>query len=231
MKGKVKAKPVTDLKERVTSRVCLSNNASRGTVGPEKRSGSPTPVDTSAKKARPSGTHASAVALVSTILANPDAYPIPEDDAAARRSLVELAQYARALEEDVAAAGAGPNTGSGSIPNPVSIRAQLEEAAEKIRRAANSGIKKQMTWKPSCKTGTAKWSYDGICPDPEVFGALMGLGGPPTFKMKKFSKEEFEGRIGQCTASVRYDRLCLTSEVNVRWSETGEFKFSGSYGK
>ena len=31
---------------------------------------------------------------------------------------------------------------------------------------------------------------------------------------------------------VRYDTLYITSkDVIVRWSDTGEFKFSGSYGK
>lgn len=25
-------------------------------------------------------------------------------------------------------------------------------------------------WKPSCKTGSAKWSYDGIAPDAGGFG-------------------------------------------------------------
>ena len=55
----------------------------------------------------------------------------------------------------------------------------------------------------ACKTGTAKWSYDGICTEPEVFGALMNLGGPPTFKMKKFTLEEFEKCLGSITASVR----------------------------
>ncbi|GBE83906.1 hypothetical protein SCP_0509650 [Sparassis crispa] len=87
-----------------------------------------------------------------------------------------------------------------------------------------------MGWRPSCKTGTAKWVYDGICPDPAVFGCLMALGGPPTWKMKKFTKDEFESRIGTVTASKMYNVVGITSDVTVRWSETGEFKFSGCYG-
>ena len=111
---------------------------------------------------------------------------------------------------------------------------------------------RSIQWKPSCKTGSAKWSYDGICADPEVFGVLMNLGGPPTFKMKKFSVADFENCLGGISASVRYvphclhilpevltvcwgrryDTLYITSkEVTVRWSDTGEFKFGGSYGK
>ena len=47
-------------------------------------------------------------------------------------------------------------------------------------------------WKPSCKTGSAKWVYDGICTDPVVFRALFELNDKPTWKMKKFTAEEFE---------------------------------------
>lgn len=103
-------------------------------------------------------------------------------------------------------------------------------------------------WRPSCKTNSAKWSYDGICPDPEVFGALMGLRGPPAFKMKKLPKSELKDLKGRCegharcvfvssvlvckTLSVyRFNTLYISGDhVNVRWSDTGEFKFSGSYG-
>ena len=59
-------------------------------------------------------------------------------------------------------------------------------------------------WKPSCKTKSAKWVYDGVCPDPDVFGALFGLDGPPNFKQKKYTVEEFEKHMGRITASVRY---------------------------
>ncbi|KAI0360752.1 hypothetical protein OH77DRAFT_1445873 [Trametes cingulata] len=196
-----------------------------------------------AKRARGAAAHAATVALVNSILANPKGYPISGDHDVVRKSLVDLATYARLLEQQVAALSGdinGPPVASSSkavapaapAAKPAKTQAELEEAADKIRRAAQSGIKKQMTWKPSCKTGSAKWSYDGICPDPEVFGVLMGLGGPPKFKMKKFSTEEFEKLIGPIRGSVRYDTLYITSnEVTVRWSDTGEFKFSGSYGK
>ncbi|KAH9918587.1 uncharacterized protein B0H18DRAFT_664440 [Fomitopsis serialis] len=88
-----------------------------------------------------------------------------------------------------------------------------------------------MTWKPSCKSNSAKWTYDGICPDPAVFGVLMGLDGPPKFKQKKFAKDEFQDLIGQCEGHARYNDLYISGEhVNVRWSDTGEVKFSGTYG-
>ena len=58
-------------------------------------------------------------------------------------------------------------------------------------------------WKPSCKTGTAKWVYDGVCSDPLVFGTLLGLGGPPNFKMHKMPVADFDNLFGQIQASVR----------------------------
>ncbi|KAI0826699.1 hypothetical protein BC628DRAFT_1373770 [Trametes gibbosa] len=198
--------------------------------------GAPAPT----KKARGNAAHSAAVAVVNSILANPKSYPISGNEEIVRKSLVDLAKYARSLEEQIAElSGSGPpiagssSSGSGNaVAKPVRSQAELEAAADKLRRAAQSGIKKQMSWKPSCKTGSAKWSYDGICADPEVFGCLMGLGGPPKFKMKKFSTDEFQRLVGPIQGSVRYDTLYITSnEVTVRWSETGEFKFSGSYGK
>ncbi|KAA1477279.1 hypothetical protein DENSPDRAFT_808447 [Dentipellis sp. KUC8613] len=190
-----------------------------------------------AKKARGSGkaTSDATPARVS----NPEAEKLVASTLAKRSSetdpqvlkddLLTLATYARQLENALAAALAG-GTGSGAAP--AKTKEELKAAAAKIRHAAMSGIKKQMSWKPSCKTGTAKWTYDGICPDPAVFGVLMRLDGPPTWKMKKFSKDDFEAAIGEVVASVRYDDLYITSkDVTVRWSETGEFKFSGSYGK
>ncbi|KAF8265482.1 hypothetical protein EI94DRAFT_1735668 [Lactarius quietus] len=95
--------------------------------------------------------------------------------------------------------------------------AELEAAAEKIRKTAVSGITKQMTWRPSCKTNTAKWLYDGLCADPDVFGTLM---------------ETFENLLGGISAPARFFTLSLTgTEVNVRYyPDSGEFKFSGTYG-
>ncbi|KAG2156433.1 hypothetical protein DEU56DRAFT_846760 [Suillus clintonianus] len=176
----------------------------------------------SSKKSRAS--HASAKALIKAILANPDSYPIPDDEDDIRQSLVDLAQYVRELEQDAQQGGAG------SAPKAMSAD-QLAAAAEKIRKAANSGIKKQMTWKPSCKAGSAKWCYDGVCADPVVFGTMLGLGGPPTWKTHKMPIDDFENRIGRLDASARYSNLYIKGQhVNIRWSDSGEFKFSGTYG-
>lgn len=82
--------------------------------------------------------HSDAKALVKAIVANPDTYPILDDDDDIRRKLVKLAQYARDLEGDpdsISQAGPAPKT---MTPE------QLAAAVEKLRKAANSGIRKQM---------------------------------------------------------------------------------------
>jgi len=91
--------------------------------------------------------------------------------------------------------------------------------------------------------------YDGVCSDPEVFGTLLELSGPPMFKTKKMPKGEFENLIGDLDVSIRcvfsyvdcddflmsvssYDVLRLTSDVNIHWKpDDGTLKFSGTYGK
>ncbi|KAI0635082.1 hypothetical protein C8Q77DRAFT_1054993 [Trametes polyzona] len=212
--------------------------------GSKRRNDDSAAIAAPAKRARGNAAHAATIAVINSILANPKSYPISGSEEVVRKSLVDLAKYARSLEEQIAeltgSTASAPVAGSSKAatgvvaarPKPAKSQAELETAAEKIRRAAQSGIKKQMSWKPSCKTGSAKFSYDGICADPEVFGVLLGLGGPPTFKMKKFSTDEFQRLVGPIQSSVRYDTLYITGkEVTVRWSETGEFKFSGTYGK
>ncbi|KAI0777622.1 hypothetical protein BD413DRAFT_609947 [Trametes elegans] len=46
---------------------------------------------------------------------------------------------------------------------------------------------------------------------------------PPKITQKKSKADEFQELIGELQSSV--------SDVNVRWTGTGEFKFSGSYAK
>ncbi|KAF9070106.1 hypothetical protein BDP27DRAFT_1159413, partial [Rhodocollybia butyracea] len=152
-----------------------------------------------------------------------------EGDQDAADVALKLAGYVKQLEAALAEA---KSSGGAAAAQP-KTQAELESAAEKVRKAAVSGIRKQMTWKPTCKSNTAKWSYDGLCADPEIFGVMMGLGGPPTWKVKKFSVENFQNALGHIEASVRfYDNLSITgTDVNVRYNaESGEFKFSGTYG-
>ncbi|KAF9037816.1 hypothetical protein BDZ89DRAFT_1157256 [Hymenopellis radicata] len=181
------------------------------TVAGKKRKSDASTSGPAAKKAR---------LMVDAILADTSNYPVPEDDDDARQSLVELAKYARSLEDQIAA----------SQPQAKSAD-QLEAAAEKLRKAARSGIKKQMTWKPSCKTGGSRWMYDGVCSDADVFGAMLNLGGPPTFKTKKMTAEEFQGVMGTIEGSARYNTLYMRGNVNIQWKpDEGTFKFSGTHG-
>ena len=46
--------------------------------------------------------------------------------------------------------------------------------------------------------------YDGVCPDPEVFGVLLNLGGPPKFKTTKMAVDDFQNLIGDLHVSIRY---------------------------
>ncbi|KAK0444455.1 hypothetical protein EV421DRAFT_1735247 [Armillaria borealis] len=160
--------------------------------------------DAAAKKTRLNLTADKVIA----ILADSKNYPVPEDSEASRAVFVELSQYARNLEEEIA----------GSKPK-ARTPEQVNAAAEKLKSAARSGIKKQMTWKTSCKTGSSKWMYDGVCNDGEVFGAMLGL------------DEEFQSVVGDIEGSARYNTLYMRGNVNIHWKpDEGTFKFSGSYG-
>ncbi|KAJ7209020.1 hypothetical protein B0H12DRAFT_1062211 [Mycena haematopus] len=165
------------------------------------------------KKSKTISNHAEAKELVDTLLDGDD-ITISASEA---RTVVE---YVRWLEEEVA----------GLKPKEKSLE-EINNAAEKLRSACVSGIKKQMAWKPTCKTGGAKWSYDGVCSDPAVFGALLDLSAPPKWKMHKYTVPEFEAFMGSIDASVRYDTLELVANVTVRYQpDEGTFKMSGSYG-
>ncbi|KAJ7753930.1 hypothetical protein DFH07DRAFT_823636 [Mycena maculata] len=166
-----------------------------------------------AKKAKTAPNFSVAKDLVDTLLEDDDA---EVTDADAR----SIAEYARWLEGEVAA----------TKPKEKS-KEEIGAAAEKLRGACVSGIKKQMAWKPSCKTGGARWAYDGVCADPLVFGALLHLAGPPKWKAQKYTVPEFEAFMGSIDASVRYDTLEMVGNVNVRYQAAeGTFKMSGSYG-
>ncbi|KAF9006685.1 hypothetical protein BDQ17DRAFT_1238739 [Cyathus striatus] len=157
---------------------------------------------------------------VDTLLSDVENYNFPSSPEDVRETLISLAQYARSLEEDIDA----------SKPKEKS-REEILAAAEKLKSVGRSGITKQMNWKVSCKTNSAKWVYDGVCSDPSIFGAALGLDGPPTFKLKKMTAEEFQNVFGSCTGSARYNDLYINGQVNIRWNaEECTFKLSGSYG-
>lgn len=53
-----------------------------------------------------------------------------------------------------------------------------------------------------------------------MFGCLLGLGGPPTFKMKKFSTNEFERLVGPIKGSVRCARCLYFSSASHHTEDT-----------
>ncbi|KAJ7119687.1 hypothetical protein C8R44DRAFT_982357 [Mycena epipterygia] len=166
------------------------------------------------KKAKNAPDRTEAKELVDTLLEGDGDTEISPSEA---RS---MAEYARWLEGELSA----------TKPKEKSPQ-EIRGAAEKLRNACVSGIKKQMTWKSTCKTGGSKWSYDGVCSDPAVFGAMLDLDAPPKWKMHKYTVAEFEAFMGSIDASVRYDTLELCGNINVRYQpDEGTFKMSGSYG-
>ncbi|CAE6441830.1 unnamed protein product [Rhizoctonia solani] len=164
---------------------------------------------------------------IQTVLASPESFSLPTGDSEYRKLVVSIAQYAKSLEGSVAVAGS-----TAKAAPPPKTPEQVAAEAERVTNQINRGVTKLMAWKPSCKNGSAKYSFDGVCPDPRVFGKALGLDGPPDFKAKKYTKEEFEDLVGEISKDIRYDTLYLTSPVNLRYNpSTGEYKVSGSYGK
>ena len=92
------------------------------------------------KKARESGAHAAAIALVASILTDKANYTLPDDDDTIIGDFMQLAQYARSLEDQIAQQGSAP-AAAAAQKSPE----QMAEAVDKIRRAAVAGIKKQMS--------------------------------------------------------------------------------------
>lgn len=78
-------------------------------------------------------------AIVDDILADTDNYPVDDEDAV-RKTLVDLAEYCRDLEQQIA----------DSQPKELSPE-ELEAATEKVRITVHSGIRKQMTVCPHSK--------------------------------------------------------------------------------
>lgn len=130
----------------------------------------------------------------------------------------------------------------------------LQKKVEHLRTLMVRQIKKAMTWKPSCKTGSATFSQDFVVQSPQIVKKLFARvikDNGKDWKMKKLSADDFEvafhaplcfenpsltsaiqETVGSIDASVRYDRLELTSDVTIRWDpENGTMKCSGKYGK
>ncbi|KAG8783123.1 hypothetical protein FRC12_020077 [Ceratobasidium sp. 428] len=196
-----------------------------------KKRKAPTSTTTKAKRTKKTqplaDPFANAKAEIHNALASPNSFDVPTDEVGVRSLVLSIAEYAKGLEGSVAVAG---SSGQAVGPPPKTAE-QIKTEAERVRASVNRGITKLMSWKPTCKQGRASFVFDGVCPDPRVFGAMLGLDGPPTFKARKYSVSDFCDIVGDIRASARYSYLYLRSDVNVRWNaETGEFKMSGKYG-
>lgn len=100
------------------------------------------------QKSSSADSHVAAKALVATILAAPESYVPPVDDADALRAMfVELAEYAKSLETLASQALQTASNGTAvKSKSPEQIRAEAERLASTI----NSGIKKQMSVSAIC---------------------------------------------------------------------------------
>ena len=110
--------------------------------------------------------HSAARALVEDVLV------LKGELEATPSQVLSIAAYARHLEEMV-----------GQLTPKEKTREEIKKESDKLKKAAVSGIKKQMKWRASCKYKGSPWVYDGVCPEPDVFGAMFGLDEPPTWQI------------------------------------------------
>ncbi|KAH9906234.1 hypothetical protein F4778DRAFT_637520 [Xylariomycetidae sp. FL2044] len=112
----------------------------------------------------------------------------------------------------------------------------LRQQAAALGNRLYCQIKKQMKWVPSCRRGTARWSYTTGVADPAVFFKLFRLS-PTDAKGKKWKQKrvlvtDFEDCVGEIHASIRYGSLKITgTHVTVKWDEEDSVvTVSGRYG-
>ena len=116
--------------EQPLSYLTMSATTAATTATKKRKSDATTPA--AAKKAKLAAVaHAE---TVESILSDVKNFELPDSPTATRKMILELAKYARTLEEEVDA----------TKPKALS-RAELEAAAEKLAKAAKSGIRKQLT--------------------------------------------------------------------------------------
>ncbi|KAF2275263.1 uncharacterized protein EI97DRAFT_82381 [Westerdykella ornata] len=120
-----------------------------------------------------------------------------------------------------------------SMPGRVELsKDEVQEKAHKAAVMLIKGIEKLMTWKPSCKTGTARFTYGASIRDEAVFKRMLKLPESHKKKMFKMPLHDFYDNVGHPRGKVRYSILRMSgSDVNIRWDpEECHFKVSGTYG-
>lgn len=109
---------------------------------------------------------------------------------------------------------------------------QLEAQAAQLRQRMAQGIQNQMKWKPSCKRGTARFSYEGHCDEP-TFRVLMKLTDKEKTKGKRMEASQFQDLVLEesLSANIRYGALYLCGNINVSYSPADNtIKVTGGYG-
>lgn len=90
---------------------------------------------------------------------------------------------------------------------------ELKKKVEHLRTLMVRQIKKAMTWKPSCKTGSATFSQDFVVQNPQIIQKLFARvikDNGKAWKMKKLSAEDFEVRGHRSWLSKRSLLTCFT---------------------
>ncbi|KAL8819074.1 MAG: hypothetical protein Q9223_002410 [Gallowayella weberi] len=93
--------------------------------------------------------------------------------------------------------------------------------------------KEEMKWKPSCKTGSARFSYSAVVASRDVFLSLFRLAADWKQKQVQFDPAEFQDTTHtHISTSIRYGHLnVIGSKVTVRWDANElTFTVTGSYG-
>lgn len=117
-------------------------------------------------------------------------------------------------------------TSAGKVISPEKVK----ESADKLKKLVIRGVKSQMKWKPSCKRGSARFSWGSLC-DEDTFRAFMDIPQNQKAKGKKFTADEFQDFLGtDLTSSIRYGYLYLRGNANVTYTKDGEIKVTGGYG-
>lgn len=120
----------------------------------------------------------------------------------------------------------------GGAVAPIISPEQIQAKATKLRGVVYKGIKSQMKWKPSCKRGTARFSFEGMCDEP-TFRGFMRLQEKDKTKGQRMDCEKFQSEIlgYQLVASIRYGYLMAKGNVNITFSkDDGIVKINGGYG-
>ncbi|KAL9003764.1 MAG: hypothetical protein Q9188_003388 [Gyalolechia gomerana] len=127
------------------------------------------------------------------------------------------------------AAGASPSPPT----TPELLVEDIRRKVSKARDMMEKGIRSQMKWKPSCKTGNVRFSYSGVVASPTIFLTLFRLSADWKKKQIKLEPVEFQDTTHtELTTSIRYGSLNITGKnVTVRWDpEDLTFTVTGTYG-